>query len=47
MKKKCVLQMLATVIVLGMGKTFKVITFPDLDKSIPRKVSLVMFHVMQ
>ncbi|XP_041960596.1 UDP-N-acetylglucosamine/UDP-glucose/GDP-mannose transporter-like isoform X1 [Alosa sapidissima] len=30
-------QMLATVIVLGMGKTFKVITFPDFDKSIPRK----------
>lgn len=30
-------QMLATVLVLGMGKTFKVITFPDFDKSILRK----------
>lgn len=39
--------MLATVLVLGMGKTFKVISFPDFDKSILRKVSKKQFcHVL-
>ncbi|XP_063075351.1 nucleotide sugar transporter SLC35D2-like [Engraulis encrasicolus] len=31
-------QMLATIIVLWMGKKMKVITFPDLDRSIPHKM---------
>ncbi|XP_064416409.1 nucleotide sugar transporter SLC35D2 isoform X2 [Latimeria chalumnae] len=30
-------QMLATVLVLGVGKEFGVVTFPDFDKKIPRK----------
>lgn len=32
------LQMLATVVVLRLGKALRVITFPEFDGSIPRKV---------
>lgn len=33
------LQMLATIVVLRTGKMLGVISFPDMDLSIPRKVS--------
>ncbi|XP_057713804.1 UDP-N-acetylglucosamine/UDP-glucose/GDP-mannose transporter-like [Corythoichthys intestinalis] len=34
----CIGQMLATVVVLGVGKILGVISFPDMDSSIPRKI---------
>lgn len=38
-------QMLATVVVLWVGKAARVISFPDCDESIPRKVRPISIHL--
>lgn len=41
-----ILQMLATIIVLRLGKMLGVISFADMDLNIPRKVSLITGEIM-